>query len=114
LAAKLFPRVKTSRLPGIRWTGMLTDLDAGKGELQLATPKTKGIPKALPVARDAVIQLMYGQVAVQELTLSQVATRVYATALVSPQDQQVTRLLVDTSAMRAKVRVLDAERGCLS
>jgi hypothetical protein len=111
LASKLFTRVKTSRLPGTRLVGQLTEVNAAKGELQLTGPKTKGLPRTMPLAKEAVIQLIYGQVAVQKLALKQVPRLAQATVAVSILDHQVTHVLLTASAVRAKVKTLDAERG---
>ena len=114
LASKLFTRVKTSRLPGIRFVGLLTDVDPAKSELQLVGPKTKGVPKSMPVAKDAVIQVIYGQVPVQNLSLNQVAKMAHATLLVSADNQQVTRILVEPPTASAKVTALNADGGQLT
>jgi hypothetical protein len=114
LAAKLYPRIKISKLPGIKWVGVLTDVDAAKSELQLTGPKTKGVPRPMPVAKDAVIQVMYGQVAVQTVTLNQFMKSAHATVLVSPQNEQITRILVEPPALHGKVKTLDADGGQLT
>ena len=113
LASKLYPRVKTSRLPGLRFVGVLTDIDAVKEELHLAGPKTKGLPKPLPVAQDAVVQVVYGQVPVQNVTLNQVVKQAQATVLVSPENQQVTRVLVEPPVIRGTIKALEADGGKL-
>lgn len=113
LANKLYPRIKTSRLPGLRFVGVLTGLDAVNKELHLAGPKTKGIPKPMPVAKDAVIQVVYGNVPVQNVTLNQVVKLAYATVMVSPENQQVTRVLVEPPVIRGKVKALNADGGQL-
>jgi hypothetical protein len=113
-AAKLFPRIKTSRLPGSRWVGVLTDIDPVKSELQLIGPKTKGVPKSMPVAKDAVIKVIHGQVPVQDLALNQVVKAAHATVLVSSQNQQVTHILVKPPVVQGKVKTLDADRGQLT
>ena len=113
LAAKLFPRIKTSRLPGNRWVGILTNVNPQKSELQLTGPKTKGVPKSMAVAKDAVIKMLHGQVPVRDLALNQVTQQVYATVLVSVENQQVTHILVPSPVVAGKIKVLDAERGHL-
>jgi hypothetical protein len=112
-AAKLFPRVRASRLPGSRWVGTLTAVDAGKREIQFVGPKTKNLPRTVPVAKDAVIWSLHGQVTVQEPALSQVMAPAQATVLISPQNQ-VTHILIKPPAVEGKVKALDAERGQLT
>jgi len=114
LAAKLFPRVKTSRLPGTRWVGVLTDIDPAKHELRLTGPKTKGVPKAMPVAKNAVIKALHGQVAVQDLSLTELVKQAHATVLVSSENQEVIHLLVTSPVVQGKVKALDADRGRLT
>src|SRR5436190_2215339 len=59
LASKLYPRIKTSRLKGVRWDGILADVDAGRSEVKLSGPKTKGLAKSMAVDKEALIQQMY-------------------------------------------------------
>jgi hypothetical protein len=113
LAAKLYPRIKTSRLPGTRWVGAITSVDPTRGELQLTGPKTKGSPRTMVLAPDALIQQMHSNVALQPLTLRQIVGRPQATLLVSSQNQ-VTRVLVATVPVPATVLALDAERGSIT
>ncbi len=114
LATKLFPRIKVSKLPGVRYVGVVTEVEPGKNELKLAGPKTKGIPKSMPLAKDAIIQSIYGQVAVQKVLLDQVVKQTHATVLVSTQNEHVTRVFVDPPQTRGKVKTLDADGGQLT
>ncbi len=114
LANKLYPRVKTSRLPGARWFVVVTDVNAAKSELQLTGSKTKGLPKDMAVAKDAVIQVVYNQVPLQNVPLNQVVKTAPATVLVSPQTQQITHILVEPPAIHGKVQALDADGGQLT
>jgi hypothetical protein len=113
LAAKLFPRVKISRLPGERFVGALTDIDPVKNALRLTGPKTKGVPRSMPVAKDVVIKAIHGQVPVQELALNQVVDQAQATVLVSV-DKQVTHIVVKSPVLEGKVKSLDADGGRLT
>jgi hypothetical protein len=112
-ATKIYPRIKKSRLPGLRFEGVVTDIDGVKNELRLTGPKTKGVPKTMPVARDAVVQVIYSQVPLQDVTLKQVARPAQATVLVSAENQQVTRVLVQPPVIRARVKALEADGGQL-
>lgn len=111
LANKLYPRIKTSRLPGNRIVGVVNDVDSGKGEIKWTGPKTKGAPKTMAVAKDAVIQLVYSQVAVQTLPLSQVTKLAQGTVMFSPETQQVTRMILQPPEQSAKVKSLDGDSG---
>jgi Cu/Ag efflux protein CusF len=113
LAGKLYPRVKKSRLPGDRFIGVLTDVDAANRELHLSGSKTKNRPKAMPVARDAVLQVLHGEVPLQTVTLDQVVKLARATVMVSPETQQVTHVLVEPPVLRGKVKTLDGDGGKL-
>lgn len=113
LASKLYPRIKASRLPGLRFEGVLTAIDAAKSEVHLAGPKTKNLPNPLPVAKDALVQVLHGQVPVQNVTLRQVVEPARATVLVSPENRQVTRVLVEPPVIRGKVKALEADGGQL-
>ncbi len=113
LANKLYPRIKTSRLPGMRIVGVVNDVDAGKGEIKLTGPKTKNVPKTMAVAKDAVIQLVYSQVAVQTLPLNQVAKLAQGTVMFSPETQQVTRMILQPPEVSAKIKSLDGDSGQL-
>jgi hypothetical protein len=113
-ANKLYARIKVSRLPGTRLVGLLTDIDPAKSEVKLVGPKTKGLPKSFPVAKDAFIRVLYGQVAVQELPLKQIAKMAHATVLVSPENQQITHVFVTPPAVSSKVKSLDGDGGHLT
>lgn len=113
LANKLFPRVKSSRLPGNRLVGVVTDVDPAKGEIHFAGPKTKGVVKSFPLAKDALIQVLYGEVALQKLSLKGVVKQSSATILVSAENE-VTRLLVKPPTVRAMVKAMDGNGGRLT
>lgn len=113
-AAKLFPRVKISRLPGARWVGVVSDVQPAKNVLHLTGPKTKGVPKSMPVAKDLVIKSLHGQVAVQDLSLDQLVSPAYATVLLSPENQQVTHIFVKAPVLPAKVKTLEGDGGQLT
>ncbi len=114
LANKLYTRVKTSKLPGTRWVGVLSDIDVAKGEVNLTGPKTKGIPKPMTVAKNVLIQVMHGQVPVQSVQLNQLAKTNQATIIVSNDNQQITRILIDPPTASAKVKSLDDNGGELT
>ncbi len=112
-ANTLYPRVKSTRLPGSRWAGVLTDIDVANSEVHLSGPKTNNVPKAMRVAKDAIIQVIYWQVPVQELSLTQVVKMAPATVMVSAENQ-ITRMLVTPPTARGKVKLLDGEEGRLT
>ena len=114
LATKLFSRIKVSRLPGSRWTGVVHDVNPAKYEIQLVGPKTKGAPMTMPVAKDAIIQVIYSQVAVQTLPLNQLVNQASGTFLVAQEKQEITRIFVDPPLVPAKVKTLDADGGLLT
>lgn len=113
LAGKLYPRVKKSRLPGLRLVGLLTDIDAANNKLYLAGPTTKYRSKPMPVAGDAVVQVVFGEVLLRNVTLAQVVKLAPATVMVSPETQQVTHLVVEPPLIRGKVKALDGDGGKL-
>lgn len=113
LATKLFPRVKASRLPGSRWIGVVTEVDAAKSELHVNGPKTKGVSKPMPITRDALIQVIYGEVPMQNISLQQVVKEARGTFMVSAEDQ-ITRVLVRPPVVIGKIKTLDADAGELT
>lgn len=113
LATKLYPRVKTSRLPGTRLVGVLSDIDPAKKELNLTGPKTKNIPRRLTLAQDALIQVIYWQVPMQELTLREIGKTAQATVMVSA-DDRATRILIEPPTQVAKATALDGDAGRLT
>lgn len=113
LATKLYPRVKVSKLPGTRYVGELSDIDPVKNELRLTGPKTKYVPWQLRVAKDAVIQAIYGQVAVQKLTLKDIGKKANATVIVSA-ESQATHIVLSPPTLRARVKAVDGNAGRLT
>jgi hypothetical protein len=113
LASKLYPRLEKSRLRGDRLDGILTDIDAANNTLHLAGLKTKYRPKPLSVPRDAVIQVVYHQVVLRNVTLDQVVKLAPATVMLSPETQRVTYVLVEPPVLRGKVKALDGDGGKL-
>lgn len=112
-ASKLYTRIKVSRLPGTRFVGVLTDIDAAKNQFNLTGPKTKYAPRRMTVAKDAILQSIYWQVSMQEVSLKEIDKGARATLLVSAEDQ-VTRVVLDPPTQRAKVKSLDGNAGRLT